>query len=430
MKKTAFCAFLLALVMLCPIALALEENVVVTLPTVEPITSPSETDAPYYGPDGLAGYYQEGDNATVDEQTPALTADEQARAETLLTAYQQGERPSQSILNITDNVTIGVYALNPTDYDGENVYVLLPGDPLTDDEILGIIDGYVQLGLAFQPDSLSYRNCARGGGINRTRFLLAKETSRKELLANLYRREEISLATPLSPLPCSGGTGSVTLRSDLYAGLTTFQFIPYRELSDEELLGFVVLQTSNTVSAAQYAQYERQARSELTRLLNAPLALELRDESMTISKSQNAALADTTVYRASFEARATDAPFPSYTIMVDPANGVCRWLYTTVDGSSLPYSDVKLDASDPQWTTLASQYVQSIREDSEAIQDVTLVEEAERSDIGFYLLMRVTMEDSGYYDLQIACQNTQVITVEYIFPAANADTGEDMSSQP
>ena len=57
---------------------------------------------------------------------------------------------------------IGVYPLNPEDYDGETFYVRLPQyQPLTDEQIRSLISAFNELGIPFDPDSLGSRNCSR-----------------------------------------------------------------------------------------------------------------------------------------------------------------------------------------------------------------------------------------------------------------------------
>lgn len=421
MKKIVLVALTAALLLRMPVtALAVEENVVIALPAVEPVASPSATRAPYYGPDTLLGYYGDDGGTFVDEQSPSLTADEQQRAKALLSEYNQGARPSQPLLNVTGNVAVGVYALNPEEYDGESVYVLLPGEPLTNDQLLGIMDAYAQLGLAFQPDGLNYRNCARGGGIDGTRFLLPDELKRKALLEKLYRRQELRPDRLLTPLPGDDGTGFVTVDSKIYAGLDVFQFIPYRKLSDEELLAFVAFQIKDAVSSSQYARCERQARSELKRLMQAPLALELQNESMNTGYRQSPAPDDRPVYSASFRVLAADSPYSAYHVKVDAETGVCEWLYAEMDVAGMAHSDVKPDPAEARWVELARRFVEAARGDAVKVGRVEALGVDERPDIGACVHVRVTMEDGGYYDLLIAPQNSQVIDVEYVYQPTDA----------
>ena len=93
-----------------------------------------------------------------------LTTGERKRMDKLMAAYAAGERTGDgaSVLEAKKNVRVGVYALDPAEYDGERVLLLLPGNCLTDEEMLAILDAYRQLGEPFDPDALNERNCVRG----------------------------------------------------------------------------------------------------------------------------------------------------------------------------------------------------------------------------------------------------------------------------
>ena len=88
-----------------------------------------------------------------------LTTGERKRMEKLMAAYAAGERTGDgaSVLEAKKNVRVGVYALDPAEYDGERVLLLLPGNCLTDEEMLAILDAYRQLGEPFDPDALNER---------------------------------------------------------------------------------------------------------------------------------------------------------------------------------------------------------------------------------------------------------------------------------
>ena len=63
-----------------------------------------------------------------------LTMGERKRMEKLMAAYAAGERTGDgaSVLEAKKRVRVGVYALDPKEYDGERVLLLLPGNCLTD----------------------------------------------------------------------------------------------------------------------------------------------------------------------------------------------------------------------------------------------------------------------------------------------------------
>ena len=70
-----------------------------------------------------------------------LTTGERKRMDKLMAAYAAGERTGDgaSVLEAKKNVRVGVYALDPAEYDGERVLLLLPGNCLTDEEMLAIL---------------------------------------------------------------------------------------------------------------------------------------------------------------------------------------------------------------------------------------------------------------------------------------------------
>ena len=132
-----------------------------------------------------------------------LTMGERKRMEKLMAAYAAGERTGDgaSVLEAKKRVRVGVYALDPKEYDGERVLLLLPGNCLTDEEMLAILDAYHQLGEVFDPDALNERNCVRGHTY--TRDLSKEEDERNENLRSqiergILRREDAVSYTHLT----------------------------------------------------------------------------------------------------------------------------------------------------------------------------------------------------------------------------------------
>lgn len=207
------------------------------------------------------------------EQRPRLTAGESARAKALLAQYEAGEiaYAGEDVLGKTQQVVVGVYALDPADYDGERAFLLLPGTWLTDEQLLSIIDAYAQLGLTFDPDALNARNCARGGGIETTRLLTEDEYARSTQIARLIER---GLLTP--PAAQEGVTCYMQTDSRYYCGLEGFALRPYRRLTDEELCAMLVqLGARDRSGEADMDELERRAREALCGQLDAALSMEL-----------------------------------------------------------------------------------------------------------------------------------------------------------
>lgn len=282
---------LLALCLLLPAsALAVTEGAVEPAPAVEMEISVQAAevsylpDASYYADYG--DWYPAWENAEewVEsefdgecyydvEQRPRLTAGEAARAKKLLAAWQAGEiaYEGESVLGKMEDVIVGVYTLDPAQYAGEAVYVLLPGPCLTDEQLLAIIDAFDQLGLVFDPDALDDRNCARGGGIECTRFLVEEERTRYGNLADLIERGLID----------TSGVGTVDvlqpkLDSRYYCGMLDFTFRPYQRIPDEELCAMLVeVGYYDRTGEIDYDSIEMESRALLNGRLGAALSMEL-----------------------------------------------------------------------------------------------------------------------------------------------------------
>jgi len=284
-------AYMLVFVMLTApaMALAVTEGVVEAAPQVE-VEVAREAAKPSYLPDGsyYAGYGDwtpEWENAEewVEsefdgecyhdvEQRPRMTAGEAKRAKALLKAYQKGEiaYTGENVLNKMENVVVGVYALEPDHYDGEAAYVILPGPCMTDEQLLAVIDAYAQMGLAFDPDALSVRNCARGGGIETNRFFTDEERERYTSLARLIENGMID--------PKGMGavrTMNIKLDSRYFCGLPDFTIRPYRSATDAEMVVQLAAMGKKDMTGVIDAQdVERRARKALN-ALGAPLSMAL-----------------------------------------------------------------------------------------------------------------------------------------------------------
>ena len=186
-----------------------------------------------------------------------LTMGERKRMEKLMAAYAAGERTGDgaSVLEAKKRVRVGVYALDPKEYDGERVLLLLPGNCLTDEEMLAILDAYHQLGEVFDPDALNERNCVRGHTY--TRDLSKEEDERNENLHSqiergILRREDVPETLKAVELDNASFLGS-------YNG--KFIFTPYRRLTDDELADMLFLKdVQNQCEGLDLDLLERNAR--------------------------------------------------------------------------------------------------------------------------------------------------------------------------
>ncbi len=395
---------LLSFLLLCSFASA-QENTVVALPTVAPLAQVTLAPAADYTTASLAEYYEA--NFYMDRedyQTPRMTAEEKERAKTLLAAYQTGERPTQNVLDKMENAVVGVYTLNPEDYGGETLFTLLPVDPLTDEQILEVIDAFARSGRTFDPEALSYRNCMRGGGLEVTRFFQKDENDRRVILRELYIRQGLKPQAPYTPLVADDGMGMATLDADAYCGMDSFLFLPSRPLTDDELLSYIAYtETGDPTEYGNYEDYEIKLRAELTRLLGAPLVLTREYESMGRMGDYNVSYGDEKVYCGSFLA----ADGTNYWGCLDVDAGVAISANVWKENHLL-YSDMHLDPFDPKWTEIAKAAVSAVRGDGAAIQTAESSGEAWLSMAGFGPTVNVTMEDGGVYTMTIAYQNESI----------------------
>ena len=213
----------------------------------------------------------QGDCFGPSAQDPCLTSGEVVRAKKLLAAYQKGEAKGDgsAVLSVTKNVTLGVYPLNPEDYDGEAVFVILPNISLTDEQMLALIDAYDQLGLTFDPEGLSYRNCMRGGGIECTRFYTDEEQERRTTLRSLIRRGKLTGVEAEDVL-------RVELDARYFNGLDGFSFRPYRRMTDEEMASqLVALGVHDESAEMDFDGVEKHTRQLLTNAFDCPLSMTL-----------------------------------------------------------------------------------------------------------------------------------------------------------
>ena len=201
-----------------------------------------------------------------------LTTGERKRMDKLMAAYAAGERTGDgaSVLEAEKNVRVGVYALDPAEYDGERVMLLLPGNCLTDEEMLAILDAYHQLGETFDPDALNERNCVRG-----QMYLRSVTAEDEERWASLKAQVERGMLKR-EDVPQTLKAVEVDGASVLGSQNGKFIFTPYRRLTDDELLDDMFLcGIRNECEGVDIDAAERNARLALREKHGCPLSMKL-----------------------------------------------------------------------------------------------------------------------------------------------------------
>ena len=207
---------------------------------------------------------------------PCLTAGEQRRAGLLLERFESGEisYTGESVLNRMTDAAVGVYTLDPADYDGESMFVILPSCCLSDDMLLAVIDAWRQAGKRFDPSALNCRNCMRGGGIESSRFLTEEEEKRSAeirllISRGMITREQVKdVSVPLTP----------SLDPFYHCGLEEFTFLPYRRLTDMEIAAKCFFEGARVFDNGHmsFDDTERRARTIVNEVIKMPLCMKIR----------------------------------------------------------------------------------------------------------------------------------------------------------
>ncbi len=287
MKK--FLSLILLLTMAFPAAYAVTEGEVEDAPDVDITLTISQPATGYYLPDAsyFESEYEDAPDwadakiyvsaAYIEEaemypgtSNPFLTPGEIERAALLKKEYESGAKTGdgKSILNITEDVALGVYAVDPEEFDGEPFYHILPATNLTDEEILNLIDAYALMGHEFRPEKLSYKNTMRGGGEETTRHMMEEEFDRLHALAELitygYLDQEITAHNLF-----------IRLDSRYHKRMSEFKLLPYRSLTDEELVSWLLsMGYEDKSDKYDFTAIEKQARTALYELLKLPLSMQ------------------------------------------------------------------------------------------------------------------------------------------------------------
>ncbi len=397
------------------------ENVVQDAPAAAPYAPYVAIEEEHYLPQPLEAYFEE--HARSLQAGCGLTQEEQARAHALQDAYASGLRPAEDVLNKTEDVLVGVYRLGPADYDGERAYVILPGIPLTDEQLLSIVDAYARLWLPFDPAGLNERNCMRGGSLECTRVPTQGEIGRRTLLYEQYTRQGLRPQRAFTPLPEDDGLGEIQLRREpqsaeqqrerTFNGLEHFTFRPYREQTDEEILRFVQGHyATGAEDAIDYARLERLAREELTRLLNAPLSIVRTSDSAEADEAGEA-----TAYQASFETVEANGHQEAYFIYLDARTGRTLTADWFVVKDPIQSDGEEHDPYDERWQEIARAFILDLHPQAQIVQTQALEPIRTRRsvdfDAGYSAQVRVTLATGETYHAEVLYQSGQVMLLSY-----------------
>ncbi len=199
---------------------------------------------------------------------PFLSLEEYKRVLELTAAVKAGEKSLENISYPAspDELKIGVYPLDPGEFNGETFYVTLPTRRLKDNDLLYLLSCFEQLGIPFEPEELNSRNCMRGyaheGGI---RDLATEE---KERMAAFLRQVAKGTLTEADVHP------ETECRS-IRTWFGPLCFYPYRRMTDDELAAFALAKESRWDDDPD--DVEKTAREFASAILELPLSMKLTE---------------------------------------------------------------------------------------------------------------------------------------------------------
>ena len=407
----ALCAILL------PLA-ASAENAVEVLPTTPPMPDPL-TNTNEYTFENLDPYY-ESYSTYMPYNLPAMSASEKLRFAGILQRAEDGEKPENSVLNKTEDVTVSLIQLPPEQYEGEEWYLILPCREMTDNELLQVAGAFLEAGIRFDPDMLSWRNCMRGGTIMETRSWKGDEHGRYFSLGEQFNRSGLRPETPFTAAVKDDGIGRVWFADDpdSFCGPEYFSFLPARRLTDEELLQIYALDNPEpAVQPEEISKYETLLRRELSKRMGMPASAVHALNTDYSGPSDNYWGDARTVFSACFEDAGS---FPSHSWLgeIELSSGKLIQAETDPDPRVLQTpeqcTDIRMDPWNPRWSEIARETIAALCTDPAV--EIAQVQPWRESCFNQYTWcaeIRVILTDGAVYQAYVSYLTDTVIVLEY-----------------
>ncbi len=362
----------------------------------------------------------------------ALTPAEKERLESIREKFASGSRPMEKAPSLPAETGFAIVPLNPDDYAGMTEYFFLPGQRLTDEQLLQLIAYGEEKGVPFTADTLSVKNCMRGGAIETNRFRSAGEDARRDILYRRIVEEGLrpqkqstsEIALPLTTV------ADIPVNPDVNSGLDVFHFNPIREMTDEEIITELLLGTSadyylnpQTDEDLQPVKDVAKARSILENVFSMPLSA-AKDVFHYSTDAKNG----TKLMQVTFKTPKINGVEFSYYLVIELESGQCRTMSSNIMDDNLYYTDgngyqmygsktggssqAAVDMEDQRCIQSTKAVVEKLTSIQIAqIKPITKVSIGNTHDAGIY--MAVEMADGTAYIVTVRYADAVVTGIDY-----------------
>lgn len=273
-------------------------------------------------------------------QGHGLTQKEKKRLTALRETFAAGTRPKGRVSCVPHDTGFAVVALQPADFAGMAEYFFLPNRELTDEELLELIAYGEENGRPFTGDTLSVKNCMRGGAVEVNRMRSAGEDARRTILFKRFTQEglraegEIPVADISSPI---SGITDVRLNMDAHNGLDSFRFYPIREVTDEEILIDLYANSNGyyldpVKEGLNLSADTDKARNLIDDVMGMPMATEASRLCYNRGETEGSVILEATFHTPKINGRET-----YYWVELDVKSGQCKSIGETTMDDSLYY---------------------------------------------------------------------------------------------
>lgn len=356
-----------------------------------------------------------------------LTKEEKRRLPALIEAYTNKTGPGLRFpaRSQPDVDGLAIVPLDPNDYAGMTEYYILPAEGLDDQQMMQLIDYSARKAETFTADTLTSKNCMRGGYSPSNRYLSAGESERQHILIDRINMEGLwPLSTDNIPVK---GVGCITLRADKHNGKDTFHLYPIREMTDEELLqsayftfreGYTYLKPAEDESLHP-AKDAAKARTILEKFMGMPAA----SENYLVSYVQKDATGEIYMY-ANFHTALINGKRTTYFTTMDLGTGrylsLLQFTWATTTDIATEYKaqiQEEKGLTDDALVEIAKALVKEITGVKIMSAEATGVYTTEQDDdqmlVAPLMNVLVTLEDSSKYLVHIRVSDGVVESVDY-----------------